>query len=223
MQNPWIVVVGVVADERHNGVTAAPKEKFYVPHTQWHVSTGGNLVRGVFLVARTTGDPLSVAAPIRREIRELDPNLPVANVRPMTDVVDTALATPRLTGFLMGAFAAVALALAAVGLYGVLAYLVSRRTAEIGIRLAVGADRSEVVRMVLGQGLRLTGLGLVIGVAAALALTRMMGGMLYEVTPGDPWTYVSVILVLLVMSVLASSLPALRASRVDPLVALRTE
>jgi putative ABC transport system permease protein len=223
MQNPWTVVVGVVADERHNGVTAAPKEKFYVPHAQWHVSTGGNLVRGVFLVARTTGDPLSVAAPIRSEIRELDPNLPVANVRPMTDVVDTALATPRLTGFLMGAFAAVALALAAVGLYGVLAYLVSRRTAEIGIRLAVGADRSEVVRMVLSQGLRLTLLGLAIGVTAALALTRMMGSLLYEVTPGDPWTYVSVILVLLLMSVLASSLPALRASRVDPLVALRTE
>jgi putative ABC transport system permease protein len=221
-QNPWAVVVGIVADERHNGVTTAPKEKFYVPHSQWHVATG-NVIRGVFLVVRTTGDPLSLAAPVRSEIRALDPNLPVANVRPMTDVVNTALATPRLTGFLMGLFAIIALALAAVGLYGVLAYLVARRTAEIGIRLAVGANRAEVVWMVLGQGLRLTGVGLAIGVVAAWALTRMMGNLLYEVTPGDPWTYAAVILVLLVMSVLASGLPALRASRVDPLVALRTE
>jgi predicted permease len=221
-KNPWAVVVGVVADERHNGVTAAPKEKFYVPHSQWHVATG-NVIRGVFLVVRTTGDPLSVAAPIRNEIRTLDPNLPVANVRPMTEVVNAAVATPRLTGFLMGAFAGIALALAAVGLYGLLSYLVARRTAEIGIRLAVGADRAEVLRMVLAQGLRLTGLGLAVGVTSALALTRLMSGLLYEVTPGDPWTYAAVVLVLLVMSVVASGLPALRASRVDPLVALRTE
>jgi putative ABC transport system permease protein len=223
MKNPWVTVIGMVADERHNGVTGIVKEKFYVPHSQWHVATGGNLIRGGFLVVRTGGDPMALAAAVRSEVRSLDPNIPVANIRPMSEVVAASLATPRLTGFLMGAFAAIALTLAAVGIYGVLSYLVARRTHEIGIRLAVGADRSQVLALVLKQGLTLAGSGIVVGMIAAFLLTRLMQSLLYQVGPGDPVTFGVVTVALVVVSLLASALPAYRAMRVSPLVALRTE
>ena len=223
MRNPWAVVIGMVADERHNGVTGIVKEKFYVPHSQWHVATGGNLIRGGFLVVRTAGDPMALAGAVRSEVRSLDPNIPVANIRPMTEVVAASLATPRLTGFLMGTFAAIALTLAAVGIYGVLSYLVARRTHEIGIRLAVGADRSQVLAMVLKQGLTLAGAGIAVGMIAAFLLTRLMQSLLYQVGPSDPITFSVVTLALIVVSLLASALPAYRATRVSPLIALRTE
>jgi putative ABC transport system permease protein len=223
MDRPYLTVVGMVADERHNGVTGVVKEKFYVPHSQWHIATAGSIIRGGFLVIRTAGDPMRVAGPVRDQIRAMDPNLPVANIRPMTEVVSTALATPRLTGFLMGTFAAIALTLAAVGIYGVLSYLVARRTHEIGIRLAVGADRTQVLALVLKQGLTLAASGIVVGVVAALLLTRVMQSLLYEVGPGDPWTFVTVSLALIGVSLLAAALPAFRATRVSPLIALRTE
>jgi predicted permease len=222
-RNPWMTVIGIVADERHNGVTGLVKEKFYVPHSQWHVSTGGNLIRGGFLVVRTAGDPMALAGAVRNQVREMDANLPVANIRPMTEVVSTALATPRLTGFLLGTFAAIALMLAAVGIYGVLSYLVARRTHEIGIRLAIGADRTQVMGLVLQQGLTLAAAGIIAGVVAALLLTRLMQSLLYEVGPADPGTFVVVTAALLAVSLLASALPAFRATRVSPLVALRTE
>lgn len=220
---PWATVVGIVADERHNGVTGLVKEKFYIPHSQWHVVTEGNLIRNAFVVVRTTGDPMLLAGPVRNAIRGVDPTVPVANIRPMREVVSAALATPRLTGFLLGSFAAVALLLAAVGLYGVLAYLVSRRTHEIGIRLAVGAGRMDVLRMVLGQGLWLAVIGLATGTVAAMVLSRLIRGLLYDVSPADPSTYVIVAVVLLLVASAASAIPALRAARVDPLAALRTE
>jgi len=221
---PWATVVGIVADERHNGVTAIVNEKFFIPHTQWPVVTaGGDPIRSVFVVARTAGDPMQVAGAVRREIGQMDASVPVADVRTMQEVVAAALATPRLTGFLLGAFAALALALAAVGLYGVLAYLVSQRTQEIGIRLALGADRSAVLAMVLRHGLSLAGAGVVIGLMGALALTRLMQGLLYDVRPTDPITFAAVTAVLLLVALTASVLPALRAVRVSPTVALRTE
>jgi putative ABC transport system permease protein len=220
---PWATVVGIVADERHNGVTGLVKEKFYIPHSQWHVVTEGNLIRNTFVVVRTTGDPMLLAGPVRSAIRGVDPTVPVANIRPMREVVSAALATPRLTGFLLGSFAAVALLLAAVGLYGVLAYLVSRRTHEIGIRLAVGAGRADVLRMVLGQGLRLAVIGLAMGTVAAMGLSRLIRGLLYDVSPADLSTYVIVSVVLLLVAAFASAIPALRAAHVDPLAALRTE
>jgi putative ABC transport system permease protein len=223
MQNPWLTVVGIVADERHNGVTGIVKEKFFVPHSQWHIATGGNLIRSAFVVARTTGDPMSVAGAARSVVRQMDPTLPVANVRSMKEVVAAALATPRLTGLLLGAFAAIALALAAVGIYGVLAYLVSQRTQEIGVRLAIGADRSEVLRMILRQGLTLALSGVAVGIAAALLLTRLMQSLLYEVKPADPATFVAVPVILLLVSLIASYIPALRATKVSPLIALRTQ
>jgi len=166
---------------------------------------------------------MSVAGPVRAAIRELDATLPVANIRPMSEVVNTSLATPRLTGFLLGAFAAIALSLAAIGIYGVLSYLVSRRTHEIGIRLAVGADRMQVLTMVLKQGVTLAATGIVVGVVAALLLTRLMQSLLYQVRPTDPVTFIVVPAVLVVVALLASALPAFRATRVSPLIALRTE
>ena len=223
MKNPWVNVVGIVADERHNGITGVVKEKFYIPHSQWHVVTGGSIIRNVFVVARTAGDPLAVAGAVRNEIRQLDPNLPVANIRPMREVVSTALATPRLTGFLLGAFAAIALALAAVGIYGVLSYLVSQRTHEIGIRLAIGADRMQVLGMILRQGVTLAIAGVVVGVAGAFALTQTMASLLYQVQPSDPLTFATVPLALIAIAAFASYLPALRATRVSPVQALRMD
>ncbi len=223
MKNPWVTVVGIVADERHNGVTGIVKEKFYIPHAQWHVVTGGGVVRSAYIVVRTTGDPLAIAGAVRNEVRTLDPNLPVSNIRPMTAVVSTALATSRLTGFLMGAFAVIALTLAAVGIYGVLAYLVARRTHEIGIRLAMGADRSQVVGLVLKQALALTGSGIAAGLVAAFALSRAMQSLLYQVAPNDPMTFALVPVALVIVALAASAIPAFRATRVSPMVALRSE
>ncbi len=220
---PQAVVVGIVADERHNGVTAAVKEKFYVPHSQWHVLTRGSLVRNTFLVMRAAGEPVALAGPVREAVRRLDPRLPVAGVRPMTDVVATALATPRLTSVLIGTFAAIALALAVVGLYGVLSYVVARRTHEIGIRMAIGASRADVVGMIVRQGLSLAAAGIVIGLLAALALAQVLRGLLYDVGPHDPLTFVAVSATMLLAALLASLVPALRAVRVSAVAALRTE
>jgi putative ABC transport system permease protein len=222
-KNPWATVVGIVADERHNGVTGVVKEKFYIPVSQWHVANGGFLARGAFVVVRTAADPMRLATSVREAVRTIDPNLPIANVRPMTEVVSASLATPRLTGFLLGAFAAIALILAAVGLYGVMSYLVARRTHEIGIRLAIGAERRQVLRLVLSQGLGLAAAGIVIGVPAAFALTRVMQSVLYQVRPTDPITFVVVPAVLVIVALAAAGLPAFRATRVSPLIALRSE
>lgn len=219
---PWATVVGIVADERHDGVTATVREKFFIPHIQWPVSTaGGDPIRSVFVVARTAGDPMSLAGPIRGEIRQMDAGLPIASVRTMQEVLAASLAVPRLTGFLLGAFAAIALTLAAVGIYGVVAYQASQRTQEIGIRLAIGAGRSQVLGMVLGHGFSLAAAGITAGLAAALALTRLMAGLLYGVEPNDPLTFAAVAAALLLIALVACVVPARRATRVSPTVALR--
>jgi putative ABC transport system permease protein len=141
----------------------------------------------------------------------------------MSEVVSTALATPRLTGFLLGTFAAIALMLAAVGIYGVLSYLVSQRTHEIGIRLAIGADRVQVLGMILRQGVMLALFGIGVGVVGAFALTRLMQSLLYQVTPSDPITFAAVPVALVIVAATASYLPALRATRVSPVKALRMD
>jgi putative ABC transport system permease protein len=221
---PWATVVGVIADERHTSVTELVNEKFFIAHNQWPaVSNGGEPMRSVFLVARTTDDPMSVAAAIRGEVRHMDPNVPVSNVRTMNEVVAAALATPRLTGFILGSFAVIALALAAVGIYGVLAYVVSQRTHEIGIRLAIGAERSQVLGMVMWHGVSLAAIGIGAGLIGAFALTQLMRGLLYEVRPNDPITFVVVTATLFLIAILASWLPARRAMKVSPTVALRVQ
>jgi len=219
---PWVTVVGIVADVRHNGVTAPIKEKFYRPHAQFPRSTGRPM-RGMTLVVKTAEEPLVLAAPVRAALHEIDAAVPVAAVRPMTDVVAASLETPRLAGILLGLFAALALVLSAVGIYGVLSYVVSQRTQEIGIRVAIGADQGRVVRLILGSGLRLSLAGLAIGVAASLALGGLLASQLHQVKPHDPLTFAVVPLLLLGIALAASYLPARRASRVDPIAALRAE
>ncbi len=222
VERPWATVVGIVADVRHNGVTVPIKEKFYRPHSQFHRSTGF-APRTMSLVLRTEGDPARLAGALKAAVREIDPNVPVAAVRPMTEVVRTALATPRLAGAVLAVFAVVALVLSAVGLFGVLTYLVSQRRAEIGVRLALGADPGRILRHVLGSGLRLSLLGALLGSLGALALVRLLGGLLHGVRPYDPATFAAVPALLLVVSVLASLVPAWRATRVDPSTTLRAE
>jgi putative ABC transport system permease protein len=220
---PWATVVGIVGDVKHNGVEGVVKEKFYIPHRQWHKVTAGSVIRNMTLAIKTSGDPLAVAGSVRALVRELDAAVPIANVRTLDDVVSMSIATPRFTGWLLALFAGLALVLAAIGLYGVLSYLVSQRLHEIGIRMALGADRRDVMRLVMGRGLGLALLGVGVGLGAAFMLTRFMQGQLREVAPTDPATFVLAPAALCLVALAASYLPARRATRVDPLAALRSE
>jgi putative ABC transport system permease protein len=224
MDRPWITVVGIVKDVRHNGITDVVKEKFYIPHTQWHRSLGNaNLIRGMTLVVRTGGTPSALTSQITDTIRQLDPNLPVADVRTMEDVVGGAMSTPRFTSVLLSIFAILALTLSAIGIYGVLSYVVSRRTREIGIRVAIGAGRLQVLRMVLGSGVSLALVGIAAGLVLAFGVARLLRGLLHGVTAADPATFVVVAVLLTAVAALASVVPAWRASRVDPVIALKSE
>jgi predicted permease len=220
---PWIRVIGIVADDRHNGVTVAAKEKFYIPHSQWHVVTGGNVVRAAYLVVRADGDPMRLAAPLQHVVEQIDPDLPVGAPRAMTDVVNAALATSSLTGFLLATFAAIALALAAIGIYGVLAYVVSRRAREIGIRIALGSTRSKVVALVVRQGITMGASGIAWGSAAAFALAGLMRGLLYRVAPTDAATFAAVGSLLLGVTTIASIVPAMRACNASLLETLKSD
>jgi ABC-type antimicrobial peptide transport system permease subunit len=205
----------------HNGITAEIKPKFYRPVGQFHRSTGFP-ARNMTLVIRTAGDPMALARPVRDRIRQLDAELPVAAIRTMDDVVATSVATPRLTGRVLGLFAALALLLAGIGIYSVLSYVVNLRRQEIGIRLAIGAAPSEVRGSILAGGLRLTSTGIVVGLGCAALVTPFLQPLLHEVGPTDALTFAGVAGVLLVVSAAAAVVPAWRASRVDPLTALRT-
>ncbi len=219
---PWVTIVGIVGNVRHNGLTDPVKEKFYIPHTQWHKSTG-NAIRGMNLVIKSASSPSALTSPVRDAIRALDPNLPIADVRTMEEVVNATLSTPRFTGVLLGMFALLAVVLSAIGIYGVLSYLVSRRTREIGIRMAIGAGRAQVLRMVLGSGLSLSLTGAGIGLVLAVGVGRLMRSVLHDVAPNDPATFLFVAVTLPGIALLASAVPAWRATRVDPIVALKTE
>ncbi len=186
---PWMTVVGVVRDERHNGLTGAIKEKFFVPYAQFPAVRGGDAARDMALVVRTSGDPTALAAPIRAAVRELDPSLPIANVRRMTDVVAASMATPRLTGSLLTIFGGLALFLAAIGVSGVLSYLVSRRRREIGIRMALGASRASVLGLIVRRGVLTAAWGVAAGITGGLLLTRLMAGLLYGVAARDPLVF----------------------------------
>jgi len=172
---------------------------------------------------RTTGNPMAVADAIRRETKAVIPNLPPPLIRTMDDLLSETVAQPRLQTGLVSLFAGIALTLAAVGLYGVLAYLVTQRTREIGVRIALGAQKRNVLSLVIGQGMKLALAGVVVGVLVALALTRVLTSLLYDVRPTDPPTFVAVSLLLVAIALIACWLPARRAAKVDPMEALRHE
>ena len=212
----WRTVVGVVADVRQVVRGPGTAAQVYVAHAQ-------DPVQSMTMVVRARGNPGALGAPLRRLIRARDADLPLYDLRTMPEAIHRAVWEPRLYALLMGFFALIALVIAAVGIYGVMAYSVAHRTQEIGIRMAMGAEQGTVLRMVMVQGVRLTALGLGIGLAVAFGTTRLMASLLFGVSAGDPPTFVGVVVILAGSALLACWLPARRATRVDPMVALRSE
>jgi putative ABC transport system permease protein len=214
---PWREVIGVVKDVRQNDFLAQPKMEIYLSYRQLQVMAPNALV------VRTTVDPLSLASGVRSAVWAVDKDQPVSDIDAMEHIVAGAVARQRFSTILLAIFAAIALVLAAVGIYGVMSYSVAQRTREIGIRMALGAQRSEVLRMTVMQGLKLVGLGLVIGLIAAFLLTRVMASLLFGISATDPLTFLGISIVLLAVAILASFIPALRATKVDPMIALRAQ
>jgi putative ABC transport system permease protein len=207
-------IVGIVGDLLHQSLGGQPFPAMYFPTRK---SAGTNLV------VRTTGDPLSLVGAIRNEVRAIDPDQPIAAVKPMTEWVESSVATPRYRTTLFALFAALAMILAATGIYGVMSYSVAQRTHEIGVRMALGARRTHVLKLVVGQGMLLTLIGVVLGLVAAFALSRVMESLLFGVTTKDPITFAVVAALLTAVAFVACFVPARRATKVDPLVALRYE
>jgi len=209
-------VIGVVGRVKHWKLEIDPINVSYVPYLQaYSVPTT--------LVLRTTSDPMSVLAAVRDEVQAIDKELPLFSIKTMQQRVDESLAERRFTGFLLGAFAALALLLAAVGIYGVMSYSVTQRTHEIGIRMALGAQQNDVLKLVVGQGMLLALGGVVVGLGAAFFLTRLMSSLLYGVSATDTTTFAVLSLILTGVALGASYVPARRATKVDPVVALRYE
>ena len=217
---PWLTVVGIVPTLRHNAIVEEPRAEMYVPHAQVTRARAGT-PRSMALVLKTDGDPRAFIAPMRDAVRAIDPGLPVAEIRTMTDVEGVALARPRLVAWLVSAFAALALLLATVGIYGTIALLVSERSQEIGIRLALGAQRGEILRLVVSQGAALAGTGMAAGIALSLYLTRFLASLVYGVTTLDPMTFAAVPCVLGLVALLATLIPARQAAALDPMRTLR--
>jgi predicted permease len=215
----WITVVGIAADVRQMGLDAPVKAEMYFPYQQ----AGERFYTPRDLVIRTAVDPLSLVAAVRREIRAVDADQPVSNVRTMDDVLGKEIAPRRIAMTLLMTFAGLALLLASIGIYGVLSYFVAQSTPEIGVRLALGARQADVLRLVVGRGMKLAAVGLAIGLVASFLLTRLMASLLFGVSASDPTTFSAVSGLLMLVALLACYIPARRATKVDPLVALRYE
>jgi putative ABC transport system permease protein len=209
-------VVGVVADVKFNTLNATNSEEMYLPLAQspWPAMT---------LLVRSGGDFRSLVPAVRAKIAEVDPTLPVSGILSMEEVVSTSIAQPRLIMQFVGVFAGFALMLSAVGIYGVMAYSVTQRKQELGIRVALGAEPRDILRLVVGQGMKLTAIGVLLGVLASLLLTRLLSTLLFGVHAIDPVAFAGSALVLVVAAFVACYLPAQRATRVDPIVVLRFE
>jgi putative ABC transport system permease protein len=217
----WYEIVGIVGNIKHRGLDAADRPELYVPCRQPLFANW--TVRPMQVVVRTAGDPLAAAATVRREIARLDPEQPISDVRTMDQRIGRSLESRRFNMILLTAFAALALALAAIGIYGIIAYAVTGRTHEIGVRLALGAQRRDVLSMIVVQGMAMTAAGAAIGVVSALIVTRLMSSLLFGISAADPVTFAVIPLLLAAVAFVACYVPAHRATRVDPLVALRTE
>jgi len=218
--DPWYTIVGVVGDAKQDNLGAPPMPAMYLPYAQ---SPAEFLMEDITLVVRTALPPLSLVDSARHAVESVDPDLPVFEVATMEQLVYRSASAPRFNTVLLGVFAALALVLAAIGIYGVMSYAVTRRTHEIGVRMALGARARDVLGQVIAQGMRRALTGIVLGLAGALALTRFLSSLLYGVRPADPATFLAVSLLLLAVSLLACYIPARRAATVDPMIALRHE
>ena len=215
--NPWIEVVGVVNHVKHYGVDQDSRIEMYLPYTQ-------SPIPSFTLLVRTSGDPSAVTSAVSRAVQSVDPDVPLYQTRTLASIVSDRVAERRLAAILISIFGTLALALAAVGIYGVMSYAVTQRSHELGIRMALGAQRREIFKLVIGSGMLLAGMGLLIGFAAAFfGLAPLVASVLFQVTATDPPTYAISPLVLLAVALLASWIPARRATRVDPMIALRYE
>ena len=213
-QQGGVEIVGIVADVHESGLAEDTRPELYLPLAQLPVASAD-------LAVRTTGDPMRLVSAVRRQVRAIDRNQPVSAIRTMEEVLDESVGRRRLIVVLLSSFAGVALLLAMLGIYGVIAYSVAQRTQEVGIRRAMGAQEGDILRWFLGHGLRLTLAGVLLGIGGALALTRVMKSLLFHTTTTDPATIIGVALLFGVVALLASYIPARRATRIDPMAALR--
>jgi predicted permease len=216
IEHPMREVIGVVGDIKRKGLTADADPEYFLPFSQ-------AMITNPFLTIRTSGDPLTVENTLRATVQEMDKSVPVYQVSTMEDYISKSVAQPRFQTLLLSCFAAIALILSAIGLYGLLSYMVVQRTLEIGLRMALGAQRADVLRMIVRRGLTLALIGLGVGLAISAMMTRLLSGMLYGTRPTDPVTFVAVTAILLLVSVAASSVPAFRAARLDPMETLREQ
>lgn len=213
---PWLTVAGVVGRVKHESLDSDPRIAFYLPQTQYPS-------RAMTVVMRSQGDPSGLSPSVKKELRGIDPDLPMYSVRTMNARVEESLARRRFSMLLLGIFAGVALVLATIGIYGVMAYLVNQGTREIGIRMAIGATQREIVRLVVFQGMTLAITGVAAGLAAAFVFTRLMRSLLFGISSADPVTFAGISLLLTLVALLATYIPARRAARIDPILCLRSE
>jgi putative ABC transport system permease protein len=217
--SPWMQVVGVTSDLKQVALNEPSRDEVYCPHLQSRVSWEWPR----FLIVRTSGEPLAVQAALRQMAARIDPQEPLNHVMRMSDVVERETSQNEMHTLLLGGLALLALTMACVGIYGVMAYLVSQRNNEIGIRLALGANPGSILTLVLGQGMKLVLIGVAVGLAAACMLTRLIRTLLFGVNPFDPLTFVAVACLLTTVALAACYFPAHRATQIDPMIALRNE
>ncbi|MBA3297924.1 MAG: ABC transporter permease [Acidobacteria bacterium] len=212
----WFTIIGIVADARVRGARETARVETFAPYWQFTEP-------GMNIVLKTDSNPSQLAGPLKQAVASLDPNVPVAGVTTLGEMVSDSIDQPRFLAMLAGAFAAMALTLAAIGIYGVMAYAVAQRTTEIGVRMALGATPSDVFRLVVGDGLKLTAAGVALGLGGSIVVARWLASLLFGVTPGDPITLAATAGTLLLVAMAACVIPARRATRVDPMVALRAD
>jgi predicted permease len=218
-----VEIVGVVGDVKHLSLEDEPTLHIYLPLRQLHEDGVVWMTNNQYWLIRSSVNPLNLASAVQREIRKVDPEVPASNIKTMEQYLSASVSPRRFNLWLLTVFAAAALVLATIGIYGVMSYTVAQRTREIGVRMALGAQRSDILRMMVGHGMLLAVAGLVAGLAGALALSRLMGGLLYQVSTTDPATYILLTFFLLLVTLAACLVPARRATKVDPMVALRYE